>query len=72
MEGSGDGAGNMIRALGPHLQALHLHDNDRINDFHQIPGFMSIDFGKVVRTLKDIGYSGWFTLEADRYLNAFT
>lgn len=72
MEGSGDGAGNMIRALGPHLQALHLHDNDRINDFHQIPGFMSIDFGEVVRALKDIGYSGWFTLEADRYLNAFT
>ena len=32
---------------------------------------MSIDFAAVVRALKDIGYKGWFTLEADNYLKSF-
>ena len=32
---------------------------------------MQIDFDAIVRALKQIGYSGWFTLEADAYLNAF-
>ena len=72
MRGSGDGAVNMIRALGHRLQALHLHDNDQWHDSHQIPGSMNIDFVAVVKALKEIGYSGDFTLEADRYLRRFT
>ena len=71
MEGSGSGAPNMIRALGNKLQALHIHDNDRLHDSHQIPFSMNIDFDAVIMALKDIGYSGYFTLEADQYLNAF-
>ncbi len=71
MQGSGSGAGNMIRALGDKLQALHLHDNDRHHDSHRIPFSMDIDFGEVVKALKDIRYQGWFTLEADQYLRDF-
>ncbi len=71
MEGSGSGAVNMIHALGSKLQALHIHDNDRRHDSHQIPFSMDIDFAAVVQALKDIGYSGYFTLEADQYLHAF-
>lgn len=71
MRGSGDGAANMIRALGPRLAALHLHDNDRWKDSHQIPFSMQIDFEGVVRALKEVGYGGWFTLEADGYLAAY-
>ena len=71
MQGSGDGAANMIRALGQRLQALHIHDNDRLHDSHQIPFSMSIDFHAVVKALRDIGYRGYFTLEADQYLKAF-
>ena len=71
MCGSGDGAVNMIRALGHHLQALHIHDNDRRLDSHQIPFSMNIDFDTVVAALKEIGYSGYFTLEADTYLRDF-
>lgn len=72
MRGSGEGAANMIRALGNRLQALHIHDNDCWHDSHQIPFSMSIDFDAVVKALKDINYSGYFTLEASSYLEAFT
>ena len=32
---------------------------------------MDIDFDAVVKALKEIGYSGYFTLEADVYLKKF-
>lgn len=72
MRGSGNGAANMIYALGNRLQALHIHDNDKLHDSHQIPLSMSIDFEPIVKALKDIGYSGYFTLEADNYLEDYT
>ena len=72
MRGSGDGAVNMIKALGNRLQALHIHDNDKWHDEHQIPFSCQIDFEAIVKALKEINYSGWFTLEADRYLNAYS
>jgi sugar phosphate isomerase/epimerase len=68
MRGSGDGAVHMIRTLGHRLQALHIHDNDRLHDNHQIPFSMDIDFGAIVKALKEIGYAGDFTLEADNFL----
>lgn len=71
MRGSGNGAANMIRTLGPRLAALHIHDNDRHKDNHQIPFSMNIDFGEVVKALKEIEYNGYFTLEVDAYLNKF-
>lgn len=71
MKGSGFGAANMIRALGSKLQALHIHDNDCLHDSHQIPFSMAIDFDAIVKALKDIGYSGYLTLEADQYLKSF-
>ena len=69
MQGSGDGAAKMIRALGNKLQALHIHDNDKKHDSHQIPFSMSVDFEEVVRALKDIGYAGWLTLECGTYIS---
>lgn len=65
---AGDGAVNMIEALGHHLQALHIHDNDCKHDCHQIPFSMGIDFQSVANALKKIGYDGYLTLEADAYL----
>jgi sugar phosphate isomerase/epimerase len=64
-------APDMIRALGKRLGALHIHDNDRWKDLHQIPFAGSIDWNAVVKALKDVDYKGEFTLEADTYLNAF-
>lgn len=61
----------LIHALGHRLQALHIHDNDCLNDSHQIPFSMGIDFAPIVKALKDINYQGYFTLEADAYLKNF-
>ena len=71
MRGSGDGAVNMIRTLGHRLQALHIHDNDCWHDSHQIPFSMNIDFGAIVKALKEVNYKGYFTLEADTFLRDY-
>lgn len=67
MRGLGTSAVEMIKALDHRLKALHIHDNDRWHDSHQIPFSMDIDFTAIVKALKEIGYSGWFTLEADQF-----
>ncbi len=68
----GTTAVGMIKALGSRLQALHIHDNDRWHDNHQIPFSMGIDFTAVAKALKEIDYKGELTLEADNYLRDFT
>lgn len=72
MLGSDTSAVEMIKALKDRLQSLHIHDNDKLNDNHQLPFSMDIDFVSVVDALKEIEYRGYFTLEADRYLDAYT
>ncbi len=68
MKGLNTSAAEMIRTLGSKVQALHIHDNDRWHDDHQIPFSMNIDFEAVVKALKEVNYDGFFTLEADAYL----
>lgn len=72
MEGMNTSPSEMILALGRHLQALHIHDNDCHGDHHQLPFTMNIDFESVIQALKDIGYAGWLTLEVDRYCHGST
>lgn len=72
MKGSKTSAAEMIKALGKRLAALHIHDNDKRHDDHQIPFSMNIDFVPIVKALKDIGYDGYFTLEASSYLENFS
>lgn len=72
MAGLQTSAAEMIYALGHRLQALHIHDNDKKNDSHQIPFSMDIDFDPIVKALKDIDYKGYFTLEADNFLKNHT
>ena len=60
----------MAHTLGEHLQALHIHDNDKHGDSHQIPFSMKIDWNMVAKALKEIGYSGHLTLEADSYMRS--
>ena len=72
MKGSDTTAPEMIKALGNRLKALHIHDNDKLHDSHQIPFSMNIDFVAAVNALKEINYDGYFTLEASRYLENFS
>lgn len=71
MMGDSVSAEEMVLKLGDKLQALHIHDNDRWHDSHQIPFSMDIDFEKVVKALKTIDYKGYFTLEAGNYIKDF-
>ena len=57
--------------LGKRIKALHIHDNDRRGDSHQIPFSMNIEWEPIAKALKDINYQGYLTLEADRYLSAY-
>ena len=72
MKGIKTNAVEMIKVLGKRLAALHIHDNDKWHDDHQIPFSMKIDFVPIVKALKEIGYDGYFTLEASRYLKNFS
>ncbi len=72
MRGVGTSAAELAYALGDRLQALHIHDNDRWHDSHQLPFTMDVDFEPIVAALKAIDYKGEFTLECGSYLKAFT
>ena len=72
MRGLNTDAVTMIRALGSRLQALHIHDNDKREDHHQLPFSMDIDFAPIVAALREIGYGGDLTLEAPSFLKAYT
>ncbi|MBQ3229985.1 MAG: sugar phosphate isomerase/epimerase [Clostridia bacterium] len=61
----------MIDKLGTHLQALHVHDNNKKGDLHKIPFSDSIDFDAVAKALKRNGYDGYLTLEAVSHMSAF-
>ena len=68
MKGLNTSAESMIKTLGSHVAALHIHDNDKLRDLHELPFTDKIDFGGIVKALKDVDYKGYFTLEADSYL----
>ncbi len=65
-------ATGMIKALGSRLKALHIHDNDRWHDSHQIPFSMDMDFDAIVKALKEVNYDGYFTLESSCYLREYS
>ena len=71
MAGLDTSAPTMIRELNHRLKALHIHDNDKLGDSHQIPFSMNIEWEPIAKALKDINYQGYLTLEADRYLSKF-
>ena len=59
----GKDQGKAIRALGKRLLALHLHDNDGVNDSHRFPYYGIIDWETVLGALHDIGYGGSINFE---------
>ena len=63
----GEDPAQMIRALGPYLGALHIHDNDYVKDLHLIPGHGQMDWNAIHQALKEVGYQGHYTLECTAY-----
>ena len=71
LEVLGTSAVEMIETLGSKIQALHIHDNNKRRDNHQIPGSANIKFKPISKALKSIGYNGYYTLEAYNHLKDF-
>lgn len=62
---------DMIRRLGKRVGCLHVHDNNKIHDHHTLPYLGKINWDGVTAALKEIGYEGDFTYEADSFLATF-
>ena len=69
MAGLGTSAVKMIRKLGKRIQALHIHDNNLHDDLHTAPYTSGIKFGEIFAALKEVGYTGDITFEANGFLN---
>lgn len=54
-----------IKYLGGLIKALHVQDNEKTKDLHTAPFFGTANYDEVMCALKEIGYNGYFTLEAD-------
>jgi len=57
----------MIRHMGKRITALHIHDNNYQQDMHTLPGNGKMEMIKIFEALKEVGYNGLFTLEADAF-----
>lgn len=70
MEGKTDQYGDLCE-LGRNLKAVHIHDNNGLSDQHLIPYCGKLQFDRVVEALKDMDFKGYFTFEADAFMNNF-
>ena len=52
-----------ISVLGHRIKALHIHDNDTINDCHLAPYTGNIPWATVLSALKAAGYQGNLNFE---------
>ena len=68
----GEEAQDSIRILGgDRLGCLHIHDNDYRGDQHLIPGQGMLDWIAITDALREVGYKGEFTYEADGFIKHF-
>lgn len=58
----------MVRELKGYVGTLHVHDNNYHDDSHTLPGLGNMPMTEICEALKEIGYQGLFTLEADNFL----
>lgn len=57
----------MIKAMGSRIQTLHIHDNNYRDDSHTLAGCGKMPMLEIFQALKEIGYHGPYTLEADTF-----
>lgn len=67
-----EGAVSMIKALGrKRIGALHVHDNDLVNDNHSFPFAGKSKWTEIMTALAEIGYQNEFTFEADAFMRQY-
>lgn len=59
-----------MKILGDKIHALHVQDNYNRADSHKAPFFGTTNWDSVMYGLKEIGFNGYFTFEADNLLTA--
>ena len=64
-------AEEMILELGNRITALHIHDNNNLDDQHTMPYLGKMNWDAILTALCKIGYAGDFTLEADGFYKKF-
>ena len=67
---AGREAQDCIRVLGDRLGALHIHDNDYLDDMHTLPGLSEMNWQEITKALADVGYKGDFTFETDHFFDS--
>ena len=55
--------GDSVRLLGKEIRTLHVHDNSRSIDLHQMPFFGTLNWKELADALHEIEYDGVFSLE---------
>lgn len=56
-----------LQKYGSRLSALHLHDNDRVWDYHRLPFDGNTDWATVTRQIAETGYQGGVSLEVQAF-----
>ncbi len=67
---AGRQAQDCIRVLGKRLGALHIHDNDYLDDMHTLPGLSEMNWDEITKALVQVDYQGDFTLETDHFFDS--
>lgn len=58
-----------LRKIGKRLKSTHIADNHGQRDEHVAPFYGNVDWHKMMRVLKEIGYEGNFTYEVQAFSN---
>ncbi len=66
---TGSSALEFIQMMGEKIACLHIHDNDKVFDLHQLPFTHSIQFDEIFKALKKRKYSGDITFECGAYFD---
>ena len=66
---TGSSAVEFINEIGSDIVCLHIHDNDKYHDLHQLPFSINIQFDEIFKALKKNNYSGDITFECGTYFN---
>lgn len=69
MELTGSSAVDFINKMGDRLVCLHIHDNEKGHDIHQLPYTFMIDFKEIWEALKKNHYQGDVTFECGTCFN---
>lgn len=64
----GQGAAEMILALGDVIGCTHIHDNDGKHDSHTLPYYGTIDWEAVMAAFAKVGYKGNLNYEAGLFV----